>query len=578
MTATRGKVLEETTEGVDAGAASSEQEGWHAIKWYQAHRNVRRLQARIVKATQDKRWGRVQALHRLLTHSYSGKVLAVKRVTENQGKRTPGVDGQLWNTPGKKAHATQTLQQRGYRPRPLRRIYIPKSNGKKRPLSIPTMKDRAMQALYLLALDPIAEVMGDRNSYGFRKERSTADAIAQCFTVLSNRFAPQWILEGDIKACFDRIGHEWLQAHIPMEKNMLAKWLKAGFMEKGIGYPTTEGTPQGGLCSPVLANLTLDGLEKMLREKYPQTHQKSHTKVNMVRYADDFIITGDSQALLEQEVKPLVETFMRERGLELSPEKTVITPISAGFDFLGQNLRKYDGKMLIKPSKKNVKAFLEKIRTVVKGHKQARAGNLICQLNPIIHGWTLYHRHVASAETFAAVDAAIFKLIWQWAKRRHPHKHARWIRAKYFQVHGSRAWAFSGEVVDPGKQPRRVWLFSARTMPIRRHIKVRQEANPYDPNWEVYFEQRLGRTVKDTLLGERRLRHLWTEQQGFCPVCHQKITTATGWHIHHIVWRSKGGKDTAENQVLLHPNCHRLAHSQQRTVGKPRLERGDGEA
>ena len=204
-------------------------------------------------------------------------------------------------------------------------------------MMMPTMKDRAMQALYLLALDPIAEVTGDRNSYGFRKERSTADAIAQCFTVLSNRFAPQWVLEGDIKACFDRIGHEWLQAHIPMEKSMLSKWLKAGFMEKSIWYPTLEGTPQGGLCSPVLANLTLDGLEKVLREKFPQTHQKSHTKVNMVRYADDFLITGDSQALLEQEVKPLVETFMRERGLELSPEKTVITHISAGFDFLGQN-------------------------------------------------------------------------------------------------------------------------------------------------------------------------------------------------------------------------------------------------
>jgi RNA-directed DNA polymerase len=205
MTATRAKVVQETTKDVDAGAASGEQEGWHTIKWYQAHRNVRRLQARIVKATHDNKWGRVKALQRLLTHSYSGKVLAVKRVTENQGKRTPGVDGEIWNTPGKKAHATQALRQRGYRPRPLRRIYIPKSNGKKRPLGIPTMKDRAMQALYLLALDPIAEVTGDRNSYGFRKERSTADAIAQCFTVLSNRFAPQWVLEGDIPRDAQRV-------------------------------------------------------------------------------------------------------------------------------------------------------------------------------------------------------------------------------------------------------------------------------------------------------------------------------------------------------------------------------------
>src|SRR6516225_1171645 len=211
------------------GAVSSEAAEWYAIDWQVIHRNVRRLQVRIVKAVKEGRWGKVRALQRLLTHSFSGKVFAVRRVTENQGKVTPGVDREIWDTPEKKATALRTLQSRGYQPQPLRRVYIPKSNGKMRPLGIPTMRDRAMQALYLLALDPIAETTADPNSYGFRKERSTADAIDQCHTVLSNRGGAQWILEGDIKSCFDRISHDWLLAHIPMPKTILHKWLKAGF-------------------------------------------------------------------------------------------------------------------------------------------------------------------------------------------------------------------------------------------------------------------------------------------------------------------------------------------------------------
>jgi RNA-directed DNA polymerase len=232
-----------------AGALSTQADAWHTIDWYAVHRTVRRLQARIVKAVQAGRWGKVQALQHLLTHSFSGKALAVKRVTENKGKKTRGVDGVIWNTPEKKACATKKLRQRGYQAQPLRRIYIPKngSANRWRPLSIPTMHDRAMQALYLLALDPIAETQGDPNSYGFRTARSTADAIEQCFNVLARKHSPLWILEGDIRACFDGIGHEWLLAHIPMDKVMLRKWLKAGFVDKQVLYPTEAGVPQGEL-------------------------------------------------------------------------------------------------------------------------------------------------------------------------------------------------------------------------------------------------------------------------------------------------------------------------------------------
>jgi RNA-directed DNA polymerase len=241
-------------EGITPGAVSNVTMNWTDIEWDEVHRNVRRLQARIVKATQEGRWGKVKALQRLLTRSFSGRALAVKRVTENRGKNTPGVDGEIWDTPAKKMKAVHELRSRGYRPQPLRRMYIPKSNGKMRPLGIPTMKDRAMQALYLLALDPVAETLADPNSYGLRKERCQADAIARCFSNLSRRVSPEWILEGDIKSCFDRISHAWLLEHIPIERNVLHRWLKAGYMEQHILHPTEEGTPQGGIAKPRLAN------------------------------------------------------------------------------------------------------------------------------------------------------------------------------------------------------------------------------------------------------------------------------------------------------------------------------------
>ncbi len=567
--------------GVESSpSASSHKAGeWHTIRWHDVERNVRRLQARIVQATQQGRWGKVKALQHLLTHSFSGKALAVKRVTENQGKRTPGVDGETWNTPQKKGEAISTLKQRGYHPRPLRRIYIPKKNGKMRPLGIPCMSDRSMQALYLLALDPIAETLADPNSYGFRSWRSPADAIDQCFNVLSKENSAQWVLEGDIKACFDKISHEWLLSNMPMEKNILRKWLKAGYIEKHVLHPTEEGAPQGGICSPVLANLTLDGPERRLSEIYPKTNIKRRgAKVNFIRFADDFIITGTSKDLLEQEVKPLVEHFMEERGLTLSPEKTIITHIDEGFDFLGQNIRKHqDGKqrkLRITPSKKNVHTFLEKVRATIKANQGASAGTLIVQLNPMIRGWANYHRHVVSANVFKKVDYAIYQSLWQWAKRRHPKKRKRWIKQKYFHSIRNNNWVFCGEIKGKEGKTQQVQLFYTASLPIERHTKIKGDANPYDPQWEIYFEERLGAKMAHNLQGRRKLLYLWTQQRGICPVCQQKITKTTGWHNHHIIWRSLGGSDHIDNRVLLHPNCHRQVHSQRLKVVKPRPAKG----
>ncbi|HSH82321.1 MAG TPA: group II intron reverse transcriptase/maturase [Herpetosiphonaceae bacterium] len=395
------------------------------------------------------------------------------------------------------------------------------------------MHDRAMQALHLLALEPIAETTGDPNSYGFRTERSTADAIGQCFIALGKPQSPQWILEGDIKSCFDRISHDWLVAHVPMDKTILHKWLKAGYMEQHVLYSTEEGTPQGGIISPVLANLALDGLERVLAERFPKPKSGYNAMVNLVRYADDFIITARSKEVLEDEVLPLVKQFLRERGLELSDEKTSITHTEDGFDFLGQNVRKYNGKMLIKPSKKSIKAFLAKVRGIIKTNKQTTAGNLILQLNPVIQGWVQYHRHVVSSKVFNSIDHAIFKALWRWAKRRHPKKSAEWRKAKYFRTVQGRDWVFYGEAT--GKER---YLFDASSVRIKRHVKVKGEANPFDPAWEVYFEKRLGVKMMGNLTGRRQLLRLWKEQNGSCPVCHQKITEITQWDNHHtVLWR-----------------------------------------
>lgn len=549
-------------------AASGLEMSWHQINWANCHSQVRRLQARIVKATQEGRWNKVKALQWLLTHSWSGKVIAIKRVTENQGKKTPGVDRETWSTPNSKLQAVLSLRRRGYKPLPLRRVFIPKSNGKSRPLGIPAMKDRAMQALHLLALEPVSETLADNKSYGFRPERSTADAREQCFTVLANAKRPQWILEGDIKGCFDNISHQWMLENAPTDKVILQKWLQAGYVYKDKLFPTTAGTPQGGIISPTLANLTLDGLEAALRSKFGKTKSMEAKKhqVNFVRYADDFIITGKSKELLENEVKPLVENFLKERGLALSVEKTKITHIEDGFDFLGWNFRKYDGKLLIKPSKKNVKAFLGKIREKVKGNKTAKQENLIGLLNPMIRGWANYHKGTVAKETFAKVRCEVWKALWQWATRRHPNKGLHWIKERYFESDGKQKWTFTAKVKDKDGKPQEIRLVQANDIKIERYIKIKGEANPFDPAQEAYFESRLGRKMEGNLKGKTKLLRLWWRQDKECPQCHEKITKETGWNIHHILPKSEGGGENMSNLALLHPNCHRQIHSQKLKV------------
>ena len=553
----KGGCMKTKVDKTDAVSSGKLEVSWHQINWSEAHQHVRRMQLCIAKATREGKTRKVKSLQRLLTHSFHAKALAVKRVTENQGKATPGVDGQTWSTPEDKFKAISSLIRKGYKPLPLRRVYIPKSNGKKRPLGIPTMKDRAMQALHKLALEPVAETLADGNSYGFRPERACADAIAQTFIALRLKSCAPWILEGDIKSCFDEISHEWLMNNVQMDYGILQKWLKAGFIDRKKLFPTVAGTPQGGIISPLLSNMALDGLEKELKSFRGR-------KVNFVRYADDFIVTGNSKELLEQEVKPVIIRFLKERGLTLSEEKTKVTYIDEGFDFLGQNVRKYNGKLLIKPSKKNVKNFLEKVRKVLKKHKTAKQENLIGLLNPIIRGWANYHRHVVAKETFSWVDHQIWLKLWQWCKRRHPKKGWRWIKDRYFHRIGLRNWVFAAKVKKNNGKTGYMELHAATSTPILRHVKIKSEACPYDMVWEPYFEERKTKKVKDDLALRGRIKKLWQAQKGKCPICQGDITRETGWNEHRVIPGLQGGKYILSNLQLLHPNCHRQLHSQDR--------------
>jgi RNA-directed DNA polymerase len=309
-----------------AGAPSAYAKNWRQVNWRTVEAYVYRMQVRIAESVRENRWGKAQALQHLLARSFYGRLWAVKRITANKGSRTPGIDGVTWNSPGKRWNAALNLNVRGYRTQPLRRIYILKKNGKKRPLGIPTLHDRAMQELFALGLRPIAETVGDKNSYGFRERRSLHDAIKMTFICLARKVSAQWVLEADIKACFDRISHDWLLENIPLPKWILRQWLKAGYMESSTLYPTKDGTPQGGIISPILCTMTLDGLEALVING----RNKKQGKLNTIRYADDFIITGANPEILLNEVKPEVERFLAERGLTLSEEKTKLSHIDNG--------------------------------------------------------------------------------------------------------------------------------------------------------------------------------------------------------------------------------------------------------
>ncbi|MBN2666051.1 MAG: group II intron reverse transcriptase/maturase [Bacteroidales bacterium] len=464
---------------------------WRSIDWKKAEREVRRLQMRIAKAVKEGKYGRVNSLQWLLTHSFYAKALAVKRVTSNQGKHTPGVDGVVWKGARAKIEAIKALRQHGYKAQPLRRTYIPKKDGKMRPLSIPTMYDRAMQALYKLALAPVAETTADRNSYGFREGRSCADAVAAAFNALSKPNSATWVLEGDITGCYDNISKSWLMEHIPIEKRILRQWLEAGYVDKGIAYPTKKGTPQGGVISPTLANMTLDGLERIVRKSVPW-----RSRVNFIRYADDFIITGKSKTILQKYVLPAVKQFLSERGLQLSAHKTKITYIRDGFTFLGQTFRKHGNTLRIIPSKQGVLALVRKAGAVIRKYRNGPIHLMIRKLNDLLRGWANYHRHVVASEAFSRVDNYVYEQLWRMVRKKHPHKSKEWLSKKYWTMAGKKGiFAVKTRLKNKVKIYQIIRVCS---IGIRRHRKIKADANPYLPEYGKYFWIR--RHVKEAKL------------------------------------------------------------------------------
>ncbi len=466
-----------------AGAPVNKAESWENINWKKAQSEVRRLQMRIAKAVKEGRWNKIRILQYLLTRSFYAKALAVKRVTSNKGKKTPGVDGVVWRGVRAKWRAIQSLRRRGYRPQPLRRIYIPKKNkAKKRPLSIPCMIDRAMQALHKLALAPVAETTADRNSYGFREGRSCADAIQAAFNALSQPNSATWIWKADINGCYDNICQKWMLKNIPMDREVLRKWLDAGYIEGGKFYPTLKGTPQGGVISPTIANMTLDGLEEAIRKAVPR-----RCRVNFIRYADDSIVTGKSKQILMRHVIPAAQNYIAERGLSFSEEKTEITHIKHGFTFPGQTFRKKGNVLHITPNKEGVLALQRKAGNLIRKHVSAPMPALIKKLNQTLRGWGNYHRHVVASEAFARIDTYIYEQLWRMLRRRHPHKSKKWLVKHYWQVEPK--WVFS--VKGKTKKGKRLYqVVRLGSIGIKRYVKIRADANPYMPEYAYYFWRR----------------------------------------------------------------------------------------
>jgi RNA-directed DNA polymerase len=453
---------------------------WHSIAWKDVIQEVRRMQAALVKADQAGESQRVRDLQDQIVRSRAAKLLAIRQVTSTGGKRTPGIDGELWNTPERKMAAVDQLDCTDYQPQPARRVAIPKENGRVRPVSILTMNDRAMQALYLFALDPIAETRADPHSYGFRKYRSAADAIGYCEEIFLQDGQSRWILEADIERCFETISHEWLLHHIPLDQAVLRGWLTAGCLEGGQVYPQTQGLPQGGILSPTLANMTLDGLEPLL--EIEATRKRRSTPVYVIRYADDFLVLHASKRTLRQMIQPQIEAFLQARGMRLSTEKTRITQAKQGWEFLGYRLQWKRGKLMIAPSKKGFVKVAARIEQIIRAYPLASPAEMICLLSPIIRGWAGYYRGLDDRRLFLELDRRVMKWLWEWAKARHTGVWKRRRARRYFTA-GSGGLP---RLTDGDGQT----IFYAQDTPCIRHIPIDPACNPYDLAWKPYLRQR----------------------------------------------------------------------------------------
>jgi len=559
----------------------SPSEEWAEIPWRKLEKHLYRLQKRIFKASERNDLKTVQKLQKLLMKSRSARLLAVRRVTqENQGKKTAGVDGIKSIPPNRRlalAEAIHPAQMNKRKPKPLRRVWIPKpGKAEQRPLGIPVMYDRACQALTKQALEPEWETRFEANSYGFRPGRSPHDAIEAIFSHI--RFKSKYVLDADIKGCFDNIDHQALLGKLntyPAMRRLIKGWLKAGVMDGVELSPTPAGTPQGGVVSPLLANIALYGMEEALvtayvnEKKAPPTLRKPPA---LIRYADDFVVLHEEEAGVIK-AQQLIATWLKDIGLELKPSKTRLSHTlkdyqgNVGFNFVGFTIRqfpvgkthtgKHSGKPLgfktiITPSEEGIQRHLQALRKIVQKSQALPQEQLIDQLNPVIHGWALYYRTVVSKESFATCDFHLFNMLWPKMTRKHPKKNAGWVKEKYWRTIEGNTWTYA----TPEGPEQRV-LRQHTAIPIKRHTKVKGKASPYNGDL-LYWTKRL----KEHPLTKSTLGKLLQKQQGKCRWCELLFRGEDHIEIDHITPKSEGGGEELSNKMALHRHCHDQRHAQ----------------